>query len=116
MKTFMKILMILLSLFMIYIAATTSLESNLFEELPNLLEIPWMKATLWDFYINILLIYLWLLFKEPRWIWRIIWLLLFVCLGSIATAFFVFLQIQQLPPNAPLSDLFAKPGVLKNDA
>ena len=54
---------------------------------------PWMKATLVDFYCNVLIIYLWIFYKEKSWISKIFWLAFLVCLGSLGTATYVLVQV-----------------------
>ncbi len=49
---------------MVYVVIRTSLESSLFEQWDFLGAIPWMRATLWDFYANMLVIYLFVLYRE----------------------------------------------------
>lgn len=94
-----------LLIFMINIVVTTSLESNLFEEWNYLGSIPWMKATLWDFYANILLIYLWVLYKEKNIFIMLLWALLFFCLGSIATITYVLIQLYKVKPGENIKDV-----------
>lgn len=101
----LQALTLAISLAMTYIAVTTSLESNLFEVGGELLEIPWMVATLWDFYFNILLFFLWVAYRERRWWVAALWLVSFVCLGGIATAFYVFVQITRLQPGQGMEEL-----------
>ena len=48
----LKIVFSLLLVWMCYKVIGTSLESNLFKEWDFLGNIPWMRATLWDFYAN----------------------------------------------------------------
>jgi hypothetical protein len=74
---------------MTYIVVSTSLESNLFDEWSNLAKIPWLTATLWDFYANTLIISLWALYKERSFTARGVWIFLFIVLGSIATSAYV---------------------------
>ena len=49
MVTFLKVLLSLVWLFMVYMVISTSLESSLFKEWVYLAAIPWMRATLCDF-------------------------------------------------------------------
>lgn len=65
---------------------------------------PWMAATLVDFYINILVIGAWIIYKESNWIRAIIWIVLLVCLGSITTCGYVVLQFFKLTPQESLQD------------
>ncbi|XP_073031744.1 uncharacterized protein [Primulina eburnea] len=65
---------------------------------------PWMAATLVDFYINILVIGAWIVYKESNWIRTIIWIVLLVCLGSITTCGYIVLQFFKLTPQESLQD------------
>jgi H+/Cl- antiporter ClcA len=108
MITFLKILFSALFIWMCYVVITTSMESSLFKEWDFLGSIPWMRATLWDFYTNVLVIYIWLCYKEKNFVWKIVWLILLVTLGSIASCAYVLIQLFRLKPQEGLKELFAK--------
>jgi hypothetical protein len=55
-----------------------------------------MRATLWDFYANVLVIYLWVLYREESVAVKILWAVLFFALGSIATIGYVLVQLFSL--------------------
>ena len=95
----LKILFSALSLLMAYVVISTSLESNLIKEWSFLGSIPWMRATLIDFYINIIVLYAWVVYKETDWFNRIVWLILFVGLGSITVTLYVVIQLMKLKPG-----------------
>jgi hypothetical protein len=103
-----KILVAFLAAWMSYVVISTSLQSNLFKEWHELGAIPWMRATLWDFYTNTLVIYLWICYKERSLAQRIIWLILLVTLGSIATCAYVFIKLFRLSPDEGWKELFTK--------
>ncbi|WOG91603.1 hypothetical protein DCAR_0310852 [Daucus carota subsp. sativus] len=65
---------------------------------------PWMAATLIDFYINIVAIGVWVLYKEGNWVSGILWLVLLVCFGSITTCGYIVLQLFKLSPRDSLQD------------
>lgn len=96
MISFLKIALSLAWVFMVYIVVSTSLESSLFKEWNYLGSIPWMRATLWDFYGNVFIIYLWVLYRERSIAVKLIWAVLFFCLGSIATIGYTLIQLFQL--------------------
>lgn len=108
MISFLKILFTALFIWMCYVVITTSMESSLFKEWDFLGGIPWMRATLWDFYANVLVIYIWLCYKEKQLLSKIIWLILLVTLGSIASCAYVLIQLFRLKPSEGLKELFAK--------
>ena len=93
MVTFLKIFLSVVWLFMVYMVIATSLESSLFKEWDFLGSIPWMRATLWDFYANILVIYLYVLYREKNIAIKLLWLVLFFTLGSIGSIGYVLIQL-----------------------
>lgn len=104
----LKIFFALLLVWMCYQVINTSINSNLFKEWNFLGSIPWMRATLWDFYANVAAILLWVCYKEKSIMLIIIWLILLVALGSIATCAYVLIQLFKLKPNQGLKELFIK--------
>jgi hypothetical protein len=106
--TALKIFFSLLFIWMCYQVITTSINSNLFEQWNFLGSIPWMRATLWDFYANVTVIFFWLCYKEKSIILKFIWLILLVALGSIASCAYVLIQLFKLKPGEGLKELFGK--------
>jgi peptidoglycan biosynthesis protein MviN/MurJ (putative lipid II flippase) len=90
------------------VVVSTSVQSNLFTSWDFLGSIPWMRATLWDFYTNVIVIYLWLCYKEKSLIAKLLWLVLLVTLGSIASCAYVLIQLFKLKPDEGLKELFSK--------
>lgn len=93
---------------MSYEVISTSLESNLFREWDFLGGIPWMRATLCDFYANVLLIFVWVCYKEKYLALKVLWLILLCLLGSIATCVYILIQLFKLKPGEGLRELFAR--------
>jgi len=108
MINFLKILFSILFVWMCYVVITTSIKSNLFTNWDFLGGIPWMRATLWDFYTNVTVIFVWLCYKENKLYLKIIWLILLVTLGSIASCAYVLIQLFKLKPGEGLKELFSK--------
>ncbi|KAL0015761.1 hypothetical protein SO802_002830 [Lithocarpus litseifolius] len=65
---------------------------------------PWMVATLVDFYINVVPLAAWILYKEPKWITAILWIILLVCFGSITTCAYILMQLLKVPSEENLQD------------
>lgn len=105
MINFLKILLSCLLVFVCYKVINTIMVSNLFEEWDYLGSIPWMRATIIDFYANIFIITLWMYFKEKTISLKITWTILFVCLGSIATLLYVLIQLFKLKPGEGVREL-----------
>jgi hypothetical protein len=109
----LKIFLTAIWIGMIWVVVTTSLESSLFNEWDFLASIPWMRATLWDFYANILLIYLWLIWRERNVGIRILWAVLFISLGSIASIGYVLIHLYRLSTWDDISFLLQPKPVIK---
>ena len=105
MITALKIIFSALLVWVSYVVISTSLESSLFKEWEFLGSIPWMRATLWDFYANIFIITLWMFYKEKSIFLKIVWLILFVCLGSIATCAYVLIKLFKLKTGQGVPEL-----------
>lgn len=107
MITSLKLLFSAVLVFMCYQVIHASLKSNLFEEWNFLAGIPWMRATLWDFYANVLVLSTWICFKESSLAKKIFWIILLSVLGSIGTCVYVLLQLFKLKPGEPVKNIFA---------
>lgn len=105
---FLKIFLLVVWLWMIYVVISTSLESSLFKEWDFLGSIPWMRATLWDFYANILVIYLFVSYRENSWSIKVLWLVLFFCLGSIGSIGYVLIELSRLKKGEGLEYLLQR--------
>jgi hypothetical protein len=108
MITALKIFFSILFIWMCYVVISTSINSNLFKQWDFLGSIPWMRATLWDFYANVTVIFLWVCYKEKSIGFKITWLLLLVALGSIASCVYVLIQLFKLKPGEGLKEFFIK--------
>lgn len=65
----------------------------------------WTIATLFDAYFGFITFYVWLAYKEPRWLPRIAWLIAILLLGNMAMSAYVLLQLRKLPAEEPLPRL-----------
>src|ERR1700761_6446797 len=108
MITTLKIFFTILFCWMCYQVINTSIHSSLFKEWDFLGSIPWMRATLWDFYANVLVIFVWVCYKEKFIALKILWLILLVALGSIASCAFILIQLFKLKPGEGVKELFGK--------
>ncbi|KAL2613635.1 hypothetical protein R1flu_025327 [Riccia fluitans] len=63
--------------------------------------IPWMNATLIDFYISMSLYIAWVWYKEPAWIRRLVWTVLVICTGSVATSWYLAIEFFKLSLDDP---------------
>lgn len=105
MITTLKVTFSIILIWVTYVVISTSLKSSLFEQWDFLGAIPWMRATLWDFYANIFIITLWMCYKEKSIFLKSLWLVLFVCLGSIATCSYILIKLFNLKQGEGVKEL-----------
>ena len=65
----------------------------------------WTIATLCDAYFGFITFYVWVAYKERRWVPRIGWLIAILLLGNMAMAVYVLLQLRRLPASEPMATL-----------
>jgi hypothetical protein len=65
----------------------------------------WTTATLLDAYCGFLTFYVWVLFKEPRWLPRVAWFIAIMLLGNIAMSTYVLRQVWRLKPDEGAAEL-----------
>ena len=87
---------LVMSLVMAGVAIKASMMSNMFQLPEPVLKEPWFWATLADFYNNMAIVAVWVVYKENNFLRGLLWVLALIVLGSIASAFYVFLQISKL--------------------
>ena len=59
----------------------------------------WTLATLMDAYCGFLTFYIWVFYKEQRWIARIAWFVAIMLLGNMAMSVYVLIQLLRLRPD-----------------
>ncbi len=69
---------------------------------------PWAVATLYDAYSGFTLYWLWVAFRERSWASRIVWFILIMALGNIATSAYLFWQLWRLQPGEPLQNVLVR--------
>jgi hypothetical protein len=107
----LKILFGLLFVWMCYTFIHTSVENNLFKQWEFLRSIPLIRLTLWDFYTNVTVIFLWVCYKENKLSTRLLWLMLLVTSGGVASCAYVLIQLFKLHPGQGLKEFFGKQNV-----
>jgi hypothetical protein len=63
----------------------------------------WTIATLIDAYYGFVTFYVWLVYKEQRWVPRIGWFIAIMLLGNMAMSTYVLLQLSRLRADEPAS-------------
>lgn len=105
--TWLKLLFTAILLTMLVVTIKAGMHENLFQA-GRLLNEPWMVATLWDAYCGFVTFYVWVAYKENTLAPRALWFVLIMCLGNIAMAVYVLIQLFRLPANAMMRDLLLR--------
>jgi hypothetical protein len=63
----------------------------------------WTAATLMDAYYGFITFFVWVCYKERRWVPRIGWFIAIMLLGNMAMASYVLLQLARLRSDQPAS-------------
>lgn len=107
-KNSLKFFFLAMSLCMLVLAIITSLKSNVLQLPEPVLKEPWFWTTLVDFYFNIAIISAWVIYKEANILRSLLWIVAFILLGSIATAFYVFLQLARLKEGEGIREVLLR--------
>lgn len=108
MKTTLKLLFGGIFVWMVVLTVRTSIEVSIWEAWNSFAANPWAVATLYDAYFGFLTFWVWVAYKERRMAGRVIWLVLILGLGNIATSFYMLIQLFQLRPEDPAEALLRR--------
>jgi hypothetical protein len=67
----------------------------------------WTIATLMDAYYGFITFFVWVCFKEPRWLPRAAWFIAIMVFGNMAMSLYVLIQIKRLTPAQEASDILS---------
>jgi hypothetical protein len=67
----------------------------------------WTTATLMDAYFGFLTFYVWVFYKESRWLPRIAWFIAIMLLGNMAMSAYVLVQLFRLRPEQAAREILA---------
>ncbi len=93
---------------MLFVTGWASAILPLWQTPRTLLLHPWFIATLFDCYFGFLTFYLWLAYRESRWLARALWLIAILALGNIAMSVYMLLSLWRLPADAPIERLLLR--------
>ena len=103
MKLVLKVLFAAIFVAMIYITVRTSLEMSILDAFDTFGDNPWAVATLYDAYCGFITFYVWVAYRETAWTARVLWFVLIMGLGNIATSAYVLLALFRLGEDEPAS-------------
>ena len=108
MKRFLQILFSVFFLFILWATIRASLDRNVLQAGSGLWPDKWFQATLVDTYLAFLTFYVWVFYKETKWLARILWFVLIMLLGNLAIAAYVLLQIWKSKDGSPKNILLRR--------
>jgi hypothetical protein len=108
-KTPLKILFSCILLVMIVCTGYASTRQSVFDwgGLTTGLDRYWTIATLFDAYFGFLTFYVWVAYKECRWLPKLLWFIAIMAFGNMAMASYVLLQLVRLRADQPASAILA---------
>ncbi len=101
MKLFLKCLFAAIFLWMTVATIRTSMAMSLWDAWDGYAANPWAVATLYDAYCGFLTFFVWVVYKERSWALLILWFVLIMGLGNIATSAYVLIQLFRLGQDEP---------------
>ncbi len=81
-----------------------SLERSLFNN-ASLMQDVWFQVTLLDAYLGFFIFYVWVAWKEQTVLSRVVWFVLIMAFGNMATSLYVVVQIIPHPKTRPVSEI-----------
>ena len=102
-KTVLRLLFgfILVSLFCFTSYASTQQPVWLWTGLTQGQDRWWTAATLMDAYYGFITFFVWVCFKEARWLPRVLWFIAIMLLGNMAMSSYLLIQLARLRPDQP---------------
>ena len=108
MRALLRIVFAVIFVIMSVVVVRTGFAMSLNEAWPSYAANPWAMATLWDVYCGFAIFYCWVLYKEPNWGPRLLWLVLIAGTGNIATSAYVLIELYRLRNDQPLESLLLR--------
>lgn len=99
MRVFLAVLFVILPLAIVTSLVLASRDRSILNVGTALWSDPWFQATLLDAYAGFIMFYVWVAYKESGPAARIVWFILIMGLGNIATAAYVLLQLAKMKPG-----------------
>lgn len=98
---------------MLWVTSWASFKCPLFGVPHSVAIHPWFIATLFDAYWGFLTFYIWVAYKETRWVSKISWLLAILTLGNIAMSVFCLIELFSIKSKDSISSilLLRKQGI-----
>lgn len=107
---FLRIIFLGVLAVMLWVTARAGVDTAIWQLPASLTGDLWFQATLADAYFGFLTFFVWVAYKEPSWVARIVWLVAILLLGNIAMATYCLIQLFRVPASAELSGILLRKG------
>lgn len=107
-RRLLQLLFVAILAAMLAVTTWASLKVSLWGAWPDFVENPWAIATLFDAYFGFVTFYVWVAWRERTALSRAVWFALIMCLGNIAMAVYVLLQLSALGAGEPAASILAR--------
>jgi hypothetical protein len=105
MRTKLFVLFSAIFVCMVMVLVRSSLQMGILAAIPSFSANPWAVATLWDAYCGFLIFYVWVAWREGGWGARVIWFVLIMGLGNLATSGYLLWRVWQMKPGDGVQSL-----------
>ena len=110
MRSILFVLFSFILLGMLVVTTVASLDRGIFSVGSELLSDRWFQATLADAYFGFVTFYVWVAYREPTIVRRIIWFVLIMTLGNIAMSIYVLIRLARMKPQYGWPELLLRPN------
>jgi len=93
---------------MLCVTSWASFNCPLFGVPRNVATHPWFIATLFDAYWGFITFYVWVVYKETRWVSKISWLVAILALGNIAMSVYCLIQLFGIKSNDTIATILVQ--------
>jgi hypothetical protein len=108
MRTALKLIAAAIFVCMMAVTIRSSLAASIPAVWDNYAANPWAVATLWDAYCGFTIFYCWVFYKERSTVARVVWFVLIMGLGNIATSAYLLIQLFGLRDGEPVEAILVK--------
>lgn len=95
----MKILFTTILAAMLAVTTVAMIDRGMFDAGRELWQYWWFRATLADAYFGFVTFFVWVAYKERRWMKKILWFVLIMTLGNIAMSVYVLIELFRKQPG-----------------
>jgi len=104
----LQLLFVSIFVWMTVLTIRTSVAVSLWSAWDSYAANPWAVATLYDAYFGFITFWVWVAYKENTLWSRLLWLVLILGLGNIATSLYVLIQLFRLKSDQSVEALFRR--------